>query len=229
MKRILVLGGTSSIAKPFLKLALTEGYEVTATTRDSKNSSDNSRLHWESLNLDSKQSVHEFINSINQIEFDFIFDFIGKTSGFDLQDFDSTSLEQYFNAQITNHVYLLLKIQKQLVQNGSLINISSRSVEHGSFDIPYAISKASIHQFVFSTRNRISKDQNVVNVVSGLIQNSTMFNEMSLETKTNHQHRASAELITVENFVIELFKLCKDLEDGKYTSYALIKIGPDYE
>ena len=77
---MLILGGTSSLAHPFLQLALDEGYEITATSRKESNLMKHPHIHWENLDLDSEKSVLNFIDSISRFKFQFIFDFIGKTS-----------------------------------------------------------------------------------------------------------------------------------------------------
>lgn len=229
MKKVLVLGGSSSVAENFLIKALTEGYEITATTRKKEFCLEKSSLRWEYLDLDSEHSILNFIASVSEIKFDVILDFIGKTSKSESQNFDFADLNNYFKSQITNHVYLLLRIKELLSVNGSLIYLSSRSVEYGSFDIPYAASKAAIHNSFFSLKNKLLSGQKIINVLSGLIEDSTMFKEMSTETILSHQKRAGAELITIEKFAVELIELCRNLNDEKFSKYSLLKIGPDYE
>lgn len=229
MKRMLILGGTSSLATPFLQIALDSGYEITATTRTSKNLLGNSGLNWENLDLDSEESVINFTHSVSSSNFDFIFDFIGKTSGIDSQNFDLLNLKEYFRSQITNHVFLLLKIQRLLTLEGSLINISSRSVKHGSFDIPYVAAKAAVHNSVFSIKDKLLEKQKTINIVSGLIENSTMFNQMSSENIISHRNRAGTGLVTTGAFAGELIKLCREIEDKKFDKYSEIIIGSDYE
>jgi short-subunit dehydrogenase involved in D-alanine esterification of teichoic acids len=229
MKRMLILGGTASIACPFLQMALDSGYEITATTRASQNLLSNSKLNWEYLDLDSEESVIKFIHSISTFNFNFIFDFIGKTSELNSQNFELIDLKEYFSSQITNHVFLLLNIQRLLTLDGSLINVSSRSVKHGSFDIPYAAAKAAVHNSVYSIKDKLLGKQKIINVICGLIENSRMFNQMSPENIISHRNRASTGLITVEAFAIELIKLCEDVKDENSTTYSEILIGSDYE
>lgn len=229
MKRILILGGSSSVAAPFLQRALAEGYEITATTRNHDFQLEKPNLHWEYLDLDSEQSILNFLASVSNIKFNIIFDFIGKTSEANSQIFDLVDLDKYFESQVTNHVFLLLRILELLSMDGVLINLSSRSVEYGSFDIPYAASKAALHNSYFSIRNKLSHEQKVINLISGLIVDSTMFKEMSLETRLSHQNRADTELITVERFADKLIELCRNINSKKLNRYSLIKIGPDYE
>ena len=94
---MLVLGGTSSLAHPFLQLALDEGYEITATSRKESNLMKHPHIHWENLNLDSEKSVLNFIDSINRFKFQFIFDFIGKTSSIEEHEIDLLKLKKYFS------------------------------------------------------------------------------------------------------------------------------------
>lgn len=229
MKKILVLGGTSSLAAAFFQRALADGYEITATTRNLDYQLEKLNLKWEYLDLDLEQSIFDLIDSLNNVKFDLIIDFIGKTSKSNTQMIDLEDLEKYFKSQVTNHVFLLLKIQELLSFNGALINLSSRSVEYGSFDIPYAASKAAIHNSFFSIKNKLSQEQKVINLISGLIIDSTMYKEMSSETILNHQNRADSELITVEEFTDKLIEICRSLNTKKIDRYSLIKIGPDYE
>jgi NADP-dependent 3-hydroxy acid dehydrogenase YdfG len=229
MKKMLILGATSSMARPFLELALNKGYEVTATTRTSKNFPEGLGLNWEYLDLDSEESVNKFINLTSNLKFDFIFDFIGKTSNLGYQKFELMDVEKYFSSQITNHIFLLLKIQKSLTSDGSLVNISTRSVKYGSFDILYAAAKAAVHNSVFSINDKLQGKQKTINIVSGLIENSTMFNQMSPENINSHRNRARTELITIEVFAKELIKICRDIDDGKLNKYSEIVIGSDYE
>jgi NADP-dependent 3-hydroxy acid dehydrogenase YdfG len=229
MKKILILGATSSLATPFLKRALSENYEIYATTRISKNLINNTKLNWKYLDLNSQSSVNIFLRSFKDIKFDIVFDFIGKTSNFELHEIEIIKLDEYFNAQITNHIYLLLQIQKLINPNGVFVNISTRSVKHGSFDIPYVAAKSAIHNSIFSLKDKISENQKIINIVSGLIENSTMFNQMSAENISSHRNRADKNLLTLDEFANILIELCKDIENNKYIKYSEIIIGPDYD
>ena len=229
MKRMLILGGTSSLAKPFIQLALEEGYQITATTRKPDELLKVANINWERLDLESEQSILNFIRSVSKFKFDFIFDFIGKTSNFGEQEIDLLGINNYISSQISNHIYIILKVYKLLTPEGALINISTRSVEHGSFDIAYAASKAAIHNSVFSIKEKLSENQKVINVVSGLVENSTMFKQMAPDNILSHRIRANKELLTVESFANELINLCREKKDGQLSKYSMIKIGPDYD
>ena len=56
-----------------------------------------------------------------------------------------------------------------------------------------------------------------------------MFNEMTAENILSHRNRADKKLLTVENFAIQLIAICKEIKNGKFAKYSVIKIGPDYE
>lgn len=229
MKNMLILGATSSLARPFLNIALDEGFGVTATNRNSVNLFENSNLKWLHLDLEYQNSINSFLESIANKKFDLIIDFIGENSQLELHNLELIKLNKYFSAQITNHIFLLLKIQSLINPNGNLINISTRSVKYGSFDIPYAAAKSAIHSTIFSLRNKFLENQKVINVVSGLIENSSMFNQMTLENISKHRERAVKELLTPLEFAKALIEICKNTKENEYSNYSEIFIGPDYE
>ena len=86
-----------------------------------------------------------------------------------------------------------------------------------------------MHNSVYSIKDKLLGKQKIINVICGLIENSTMFNQMSPENINSHRNRASTGLITVEAFAIELIKLCEDVKDENSTTYSEILIGSDYE
>ncbi len=229
MKNMLILGATSSLARPFLNVAHDGGFGITATNRSSVNLFENSNLKWLPLDLDSQNSINSFLESIANNKFDLIIDFIGENSQFDLNNLELTKLNKYFSAQIANHTFLLLKIHSLINPKGALINISTRSVKYGSFDIPYAAAKSAIHNTVFSLRDKFLENQKVINIVSGLIENSSMFNQMTLENISSHRKRAVKELLTPVEFANTLIEICKNIQSNEYSNYSEILIGPDYE
>lgn len=229
MKNMLILGATSSLARPFLNIALDEGFGVFATNRNSVSLFENSNLKWLHLDLESQNSINRFLESIANKKFDLIIDFIGENSQLELHNLEIIKLNKYFSAQITNHIFLLLKIQSLINPNGALINMSTRSVKYGSFDIPYAAAKSAIHSTIFSLRNKFLENQKVINIVSGLIENSSMFNQMTLENISNHRQRAVKDLLTPVEFANALIEICKNTKDNEFNNYSEIIIGPDYE
>ena len=108
-----------------------------------------------------------------------------------------------------------------------ILMISSISAQRGSYDPIYAASKGAILSFVKSIANGLGGTR--VNAIApGLIEDSAMFNEMSIERREFHrQQKSNKQLLDISDFSRIIFDLsrnhwkhlngaCIDLNAGQY-------------
>ena len=210
--KLLVIGGTSSLAPQLFELAEKDGFDICATYRDSESVSGHSNINWLHLDLSKRESIDLFFSQIRSLKFVRIVFLVGKTSGFKQRIYSEGELEIYFNTQLIRPIKVIDRLVSflELEKPSNLLFISSRAALYGSHDWPYGVAKAGIQNFVTSASKVIEKPKSVLSVASGLIVGSTMQMEMTDEVVNSHKSRArenGLDLMTITDFVTQIWNL----------------------
>ena len=233
---ILVLGGQSSIGSLFLSQAGDDDFNIYATCSNSELLEKKFLKHnWYELNLNSQDSIDLFLLNTQHISFNVIITLIGRTSNLEVNS-SNTLISNYLEIYISRYSYLIREIVKKINANGEknvlFINTSSRSAIHGSLDPYYSMVKSSIHALIKSLSKLYSPRIRFINLVPGLLKNSTMFFNMHPSLRADHELRAGGDLMTVEEFAFFLYKfVLNNCHSSNFkNSYEVdIKVGPQYK
>ena len=143
--KILVLGGTSSIAEDFLRIAsANRTWEIHATFCKNRPRKTLKQVKW--INFCLEESLEDFKSSLSELKFNYIINFIV----FDL----NTHLEKHYN--------ILANIVKNLLRDYTrFINVSSNAVYEESFGLISEASKLDINSY-YSNQKILSE-----NILSG--------------------------------------------------------------
>ena len=212
-KKLLILGGTSSISRAILENTKILAFDVTATYRnDSLKFEGKNQINWIQLDIASEDSCQNFLEVYSELNPDCTILAIGKLSKSAQNSNQKDALKKYLQTYAV--YYPLLITQMARLQEGYnrrkfFFNISSRSAVLGSYDSNYAVSKSAVHVLMKSLPKTYGNRLSCYNLVLGLIEGSNMFHEMSKQEQQNHQVRAGGRLVQLDNCAEEIIEIVK--------------------
>jgi NAD(P)-dependent dehydrogenase (short-subunit alcohol dehydrogenase family) len=112
-----------------------------------------------------------------------------------------------------------------------VINVSSRAVKYGSHDPFYSEANSAIHGLIKSLSKVYASEIHFYNLVPGLLENSTMFEDMNLNLRNQHRDRAGGSLMKVAEFAnyLSAFIIQKyDLKEIPKIFDTDVMVGPQY-
>lgn len=220
-RNVLVLGGTSSLAKPVIARLEENGSKIYTTSRR-----DPARLLplGSELFLDvfSDESVRAFDGSLTG-SYDVVISFIGAP-----YRAGSSELE-YVSAYLTRLTTVFRFAMARLTADGPglFVNVSSRAAVHPSRDTFYAATKAGLVAAVRSLARELPENHKAVSLLPGLVLGSKMSQDMPQEIVLEHQRRSGGKLLSPDSFSDEVQDLLRNFDSLK-NGEALLT-GVDYE
>ncbi len=229
--RLLVVGGTSSLAPGIFKLAVESGYEIFATHRHQLPPDTDIAVTWFYLDIESKDSVDAFLSRLHNLSFSRIIFLAGATFGRVGHEISTDDLSEYLRIQLINPVYLIGKLihHLEVSTSSNMIYMSSRAASFGSADWPYGIAKAGIQNYISSLSQSQKPPVSILSVVSGLILDSKMQKRMSSDTLYSHVKRAHAvggKLLTLNEITQHIWEL--DPDSTSCLQGTVLPLGPVY-
>jgi NAD(P)-dependent dehydrogenase (short-subunit alcohol dehydrogenase family) len=184
---------------------------------------------WYSLDLASEASVNKFFQELENLRFQNIFYCIGKTSNLIGIDFSKDNLSEYFAVQFVMSFILLSRLPTLMTTEvpSTLAYVSSRAAIYPSYDIPYAAVKGGLASTTISISKKLRQNQRAIVVAPGLIEDSTMFLDMSQELQADHRERAGGKLLSLSQaarYLLEFGSENSDVGNG-----VILEIGPKYK
>ncbi len=172
MKYYLVTGASRGIGKAAAQLLLQNGdfvYGTYNTNRDSaeklKEVSENVELY--PCDLSKYAEIDDFAEKLKSKKLDGIVNSAGVFEEVDFNNFDPASFEKNFKINAFAPLYLVQKLQNQLNENSSIVNISSTDENTGSYTgIGYSASKAAISNVTKSLALILSLKKIRVNAIA---------------------------------------------------------------
>ena len=233
--KLLILGGTSSLGRAILENSKILDFDVTATYRhDLLELKKKNHITWFPLDIESKESCHNFLKMYSFLNPDCVIFTIGKLSESTHDISHLSILEQYLQTYAVNYPLLITqmaKMQEFRRQRLYFFNISSRSALLGSYDSSYAVTKSVVHVLMKSLPKIYGNRLTCFNFVLGLIENSNMFKKMSEQEQQNHRDRAGGRLMKIEDCadeIIEYMKSTMSYPAESQDTQTDIAIGPQY-
>ena len=224
--RLLIIGGTSSLAHDLIYFGQKENYEIFASVRDQESFPVSKEVNLFTLDISNLASIEAFLAKINNFGFSHVVCLIGALSEISHIYLYEDS-KRYIETYVTNLVYVIdsLLHQNRLQKNCRILIMSSRAAKYGSFDYYYSISKAAIEAYVKS-KSKSSPQIRINSVSTGLVKGSRMFIQIPDEVAESHHERSSNKLLSVTEVVNELINF---LKNNELKSGCTLYIGPQYE
>lgn len=218
---VLVIGGTSSLAAPVVRLLSSSGYTVQATFRNSTENIE-PMSNWLHLDVSSQASILEFLAKIDQRKFDFILVFVG--APYRVHETPAVYVETY----LTNMIALLKSLTSHLKLDVSsaMLHVSSRSAIYPSRDVLYSAVKGGLNSALRSISRQLPPDSKMISVAPGLVLDSTMANDMPSEIRADHITRSANQLMSLGEFATEFVAIMSGIEN--FESGSIVELGPRY-
>lgn len=213
-KRALIIAGTASIADSIIQVLIEREYSIDATYRSKIKAISNSNINWIELDLENSDSCKLFQRYIRNRNYDLVFYCEGKTSSFIFAETKPSDINTYLQTHVVSAINIINSSFVQLIESGTFVYFSSISALNGSFDPLYACSKAALHKFIQSLKFHIQEKQNIMVVVPSLIENSTMYFEMTDENIKKHKKRRAGSLITFSDLTQAVFNALDEKSDA---------------
>ncbi len=213
LRKVLVVGGGTSIGQEIVQGFLLRGAEVLVTVNKNKPQFlDQLGVMVGEVNLCDRSSLdlfcHEVVPKFGQI--DVVVFLSGVLPGLNLLDYDDELMHQVMTINFTGQASLLRRLLPHLSEEALVLIVSSISAERGSFDPIYAASKAAQIGFVKSLATWLAPKVRVNAIAPALIEGSTMFHEMQPQRRTYHQEQTpTGRLTTKEEIAGVIFSLCE--------------------
>jgi 3-oxoacyl-[acyl-carrier protein] reductase len=213
MQNVLIVGASSSIGgavvarfrEPSTRLITT--YASTAPTNPQE------RAEALLLDLRDNPSIDAFAKQVGMLapQIDVGIFLAGILPGKSLADYDFAAIDEVMSINFNGQAKLIHRLLPLLSARSRLLLCSSISAQRGSFDPIYAASKGALLSFVKSLVNRLPPGARINAIAPGLIQDSTMFEDMSPERREFHRGQLpSKQLLLKQDLAEIIYDLCRD-------------------
>ena len=214
MKTIIILGGSSSIGKSICNEFNTQDNRVISTYFSKKDLLNNSK-NTESicLNLNDNESIIDFSKKLvsEKISIDILVSLAGILPGKNLLEYSFEEIDEVLSVNFSGQAKLIRNILPLLTNKSKLLLFSSISAQKGSFDPIYSASKGAILSFIKSLLPTIPEGATINAIAPGLIQDSTMFKDMTKDRQELHKKQIfSGNLLDKDDLAKIIFDLCQD-------------------
>ena len=213
MENVLIVGASSSIGNEISSVFRDASMRVITTYSSTPPSDEHNPADAFQVDLATNESIKTFTESLK-----------GKVKKVDIAIFlaailPGKQLTQYEFSEIDNVMAVNFNGQAKLIQGifpllssrSRLLLFSSISGQRGSFDPVYAASKGALLSLVKSLIFELPRGARINAIAPGLIQDSAMFNQMTLERQGHHLNQIpSGQLLNPKDLAKIVFDLCQD-------------------
>ena len=173
-KKLLIIGGNSSVSRSFIK-NFKNNYDIFTT-----GTNNSLKKNYFKLDFTKDISINLFTDLIKKIKFDNILICSGIIYGKKITDYSFEEINNIFNINSIGIIKLLSKIlRKNIKKKTNMIFISSVSERKGSFDEIYASSKGSLSKIAKSLSINFGKSLRVNVIAPSVIIDTKMHKMMS--------------------------------------------------
>lgn len=212
-KRALVVGAASSIGQTVIDGFALRGASVLATVHQRNLGSPNRPgVTQAEANLLDPASLDHFCNEVMAAfgKLDIVVFLSGLLPGCNLANYDDALMHQVMGVNFTGQAALLRRLLPYLSDGAVVLMMSSISAERGSFDPIYAAAKAAQIGFVKSLATWLAPKVRFNAIAPGLIEDSTMFNDMAPDRHVHHlKQTPTGRLTTNDDVAGVIFDLCE--------------------
>jgi len=214
MSTVIILGGSSSIGKAICNQFNTQDNKLISTyclKGDASKNPKNAKSFW--LDLNSDKSIINFSKKLvsDKINVDILISLVGILPGKNLSEYSFEEIDKVLSVNFSGQAKLIRNILPLLTKKSRLLLFSSISAQKGSYDPIYAASKGALLSFIKSLLPSLPIEATVNAIAPGLIQDSTMFRNMTSDRQELHKEQIHSGKLLDENALAKIiFDLCQD-------------------
>lgn len=212
-KKIVIVGAATSIGQVVVNSFLQCGASVLATIhRQYPQSLNHPEVTVASLDLQDLNSLDLFCSKVVTVfgQIDVVIFLSGVLPGRNLSEYDDELLQQVMMINFIGQAALLRRLIPHFSESALVLMVSSISAERGSYDPIYAAAKAAQIGLVKSLATGLAPGVRVNAIAPGLIENSTMFHDMSLERRDYHLKKTpTGRLTTKDDIASIIINMCE--------------------
>ena len=193
IKKIVVFGGTSALAKAFVNLAI-DDHEIWASYRDEKKIYEENKINW------FKYDAHTLpiIRDVAENHFDAVLNFIGSRHKDSAKSPEKYDVSNEDNVRVLLHISSL--ITSLLKKNGSLLNVSSIAAFHASEEeFSYGLSKATGIAVIEQLQRLHYRKYRITNICPGAIKTPLVAEREGFENFIEPQEVGKLLLFLINN------------------------------
>jgi NAD(P)-dependent dehydrogenase (short-subunit alcohol dehydrogenase family) len=228
MDTVVIVGASSSIGQAIASRFLKSNRVIaTYSSRTPNEFQEPNTLH---LDLREDVSIERFVDELKKVTstVDVVIFLSGILPGKDLKGYAFAEVDEVMSINFSGQAKLLMKMLPLVTERSRLLMFSSISAQRGSFDPIYAASKGALLSFVKSVSSQLPLGARINAVAPGLIQDSAMFLEMSVQRQEFHRRQVpSQQLLGQQDLADIVFDICQphwahlngaciDLNGGQY-------------
>lgn len=228
-KNIIIVGASSSIGSAIISKFRSPSTHIITTYNSKQNIIFEENINHLKLDLKKDQSIENLIKEVKSIlsHIDTAIFLAGILPGKNLKEYNLTDMETVMTVNFTGQAKVIKGLLPLFDANSHIIMISSISAQRGSYDPIYAASKGAILSFVKSMAIGLGGIR--VNAIApGLIEGSTMYQDMSSDRRELHRSQTSnRQLLNISDLSEIIYDIsknhwknlngaCIDLNAGQY-------------
>lgn len=213
MENVLIVGASSSIGNEISSVFRDASRRVIATYSSKPPSDEKVPADVFQLDLAMNQSIENFIEHLKSKvkEVDIVIFLSAVLPGKQLGQYKFLEIDNVMAINFNGQAKLIQGIYPLLNSRSRLLLFSSISGQRGSFDPVYAASKGALLSLVKSLIFELPRGARINAIAPGLIQDSAMFNQMTLERQGHHLNQIpSGQLLNPKDLAKIVFDLCQD-------------------
>lgn len=228
-ENIIIVGSSSSIGQSIVSKFRSPSTRIITSyfTNETIKLEDN--IYPLKLDLEREQSIECFIKEVHSISshIDTAIFLAAILLGKNLKEYDNADIEKVMTVNFSGQAKVIKGLLPLLDSDSQIIMISSISAQRGSYDPIYAASKGAILSFVKSLAFGLGGVR--VNAIApGLIEDSAMYEEMSVDRRELHRSQTSRkQLLNISDLSDIIYDIsqyhwknmngaCIDLNGGQY-------------
>ena len=205
---VLIIGASASIGTAVLSVFVKNDCNIIATYNKTPIKYENDKVKKLKLNIKEKKSRDNLFNIVNRI--DVLIMLSGVLPGKSLEEYTENEIESLLSLNLTSQIITIKGILPKMNNGGRILFLSSISGEQGSFDSVYAATKGGIIPFAKSLASWYGSKLRVNIITPSLIENSTMYQEMSKDRIAFHKKKSpTGKLVKMESLAEILYDLSK--------------------
>lgn len=229
INNIIIVGGSSSIGNSIISRFHSSSNRIIASYFSKQCIKSGKNIHPLRLDLKKNKSIENFIKEVQAIvsHVDTAIFLAGILPGKNLKEYNLADIEKVMTVNFTGQAKVIKGLLPLFDSDSQIIMISSISAQRGSYDPIYAASKGAILSFVKSLAVGLNGVR--VNAIApGLIEDSTMYNEMPADRRGVHRQQIPRKellhMSDLANIIYDISKshwkhlngACIDLNAGQY-------------
>ena len=207
MRKILIIGASSSIGKEITKEFLLNGDQVLASYNSNKikfSGVGKNNLHTLKLDINCIDSHKSFLNSLKKFgKIDAAVFLPALLLGKSLKDYVDEEIKEVIDTNFSSQISLF-QLMRLFTKNASVIFMSSISGQRGSYDPIYSASKAAQIGFIKSIALWEGSEIRINGIAPSLVENSSMFNEMASKRQKYHTSRSPTGKLTSKKEIAKI-------------------------